>query len=92
MAQQRFPEIDFWAADVRELRLSQRYDVIVCNGLIGGPMLYRDAELARFSKRLRELLAPGGIISIADRFHGGHRQARTRFLAEFANNLKIWVN
>jgi SAM-dependent methyltransferase len=87
MAHQRFPQIDFQACDILELELPTRFDLIVCNGLLGGPLLHKPAEFASLLDRLKPLLAPGGRLAIADRFHGGHRAARERFLAMAAERL-----
>jgi SAM-dependent methyltransferase len=89
MASQRFPTCSFSAGDVLQLERPDRFDIIVCNGLIGGPMLNRDAAFAVLATRLEALLAPDGLICLADRFHAGHRQARQRFLARIEGRLNV---
>ena len=51
------------------------YDLIVCNGLLGGPIDNAAAELERVADNLVDLLAPGGTLFVADSFHGGWRKA-----------------
>lgn len=50
------------------------YDVILCNGLLGGPFLNGREKLAGTIGRLCARLKPGGILLAADRFHGGWKQ------------------
>lgn len=52
----------------------EKYDVIICNGLLGGPLLHEEEKLAVVIARLAAGLKPGGILLIADRFHEGWRQ------------------
>ena len=47
------------------------YDLILCNGLLGGPLLHDEEELRLATKSLADRLKPGGIMLVADRFHGG---------------------
>jgi len=49
------------------------YRVILCNGLLGGPMLHEAGELKGAVAALAARLAPGGILLAADRFHAGWR-------------------
>ncbi len=51
-----------------------RFDLILCNGLLGGPIIHRQEELLRVAVNLAELLRPGGLLLAADRFHGGWKQ------------------
>jgi chemotaxis methyl-accepting protein methylase len=50
------------------------YDIIMCNGLLGGPFLHRGEELIKAVSGLGERLKPGGILLAADRFHGGWKK------------------
>ena len=50
------------------------YDLVVCNGLLGGPLLHADHELRRAVSVLTGCLSPGGLLCIADRFHDGWRR------------------
>ena len=48
-----------------------RHDLILCNGLIGGPMLHGPEQMERAVQGLVRRLSPGGLIVAADRFHEG---------------------
>jgi chemotaxis methyl-accepting protein methylase len=50
------------------------YDVILCNGLLGGPLLNGREELERVVGGLCARLKPGGILLAADRFHQGWKR------------------
>ena len=50
------------------------YDIILCNGLLGGPLLNSPETLERTVGRLCASLRPGGIFLAADRFHGGWKR------------------
>jgi SAM-dependent methyltransferase len=50
------------------------YDIIICNGLLGGPLLHDPEELRRALQRLCGRLSPGGILLAANRFHGGWKK------------------
>ncbi len=47
------------------------FDLILCNGLIGGPIMHQQAALAKLLCRLAGMLAAGGLLLLADHFHGG---------------------
>lgn len=68
--------------------LRQAYDLVVCNGILGGPLLGTQKEVARALAALVARLRPGGLLVAADRFHGGWEKAmplaeRARMLGEF---------
>lgn len=65
-----FRVIDLMAAD----QPVGPYDLILCNGLLGGPLLNRPADLHLVVGRLVQLLRPGGWLLAANRFHGGWRK------------------
>lgn len=46
-------------------------DLIICNGLLGGPMLHEAAAVERVVARLAARLQPGGWLLAANRFHDG---------------------
>ncbi len=50
------------------------YDVILCNGLLGGPALHLEEDLEQAVASLAGRLRPGGILLAADRFHGGWKK------------------
>lgn len=47
------------------------FDLILCNGLLGGPIIHEIEKLEQVVGNLARLLAPGGILVAADSFHGG---------------------
>lgn len=63
--------------DLTEGNLSagEAYDVIICNGLLGGPLLNEREKLVGTIGRLCARLKPGGIMLAANRFHGGWQRA-----------------
>ncbi|UFS72242.1 chemotaxis protein CheR [Geomonas sp. RF6] len=50
------------------------YDLILCNGLLGGPMLSERKEVAHVLAKLAGRLAKGGVLLAADRFHAGWKK------------------
>ncbi|WP_223923344.1 bifunctional 2-polyprenyl-6-hydroxyphenol methylase/3-demethylubiquinol 3-O-methyltransferase UbiG [Geobacter sp. AOG2] len=52
----------------------QRFDLILCNGLLGGPIINKGEEIRRVVESLAALLAPRGLVLAADSFHGGWKQ------------------
>lgn len=50
------------------------YRIIVCNGLLGGPLLHEERQLVAAVANLVTLLEPGGVLLAADRFHGGWKK------------------
>ena len=50
------------------------FDLILCNGLLGGPIIHEKGLLDRAVGNLAQLLSPGGILLAADHFHGGWKQ------------------
>lgn len=50
------------------------FDLILCNGLLGGPILHDPHDLQKVVSGLAGLLVPGGILLVADSFHGGWKQ------------------
>ena len=53
---------------------NRRFDLILCNGLLGGPIIHEEGQLNRMVGNLEQMLAPGGILLVADNFHGGWKQ------------------
>jgi SAM-dependent methyltransferase len=51
-----------------------QFDLILCDGLLGGPIIHEKEQLDRAVDNLAQLLAPGGILLAADNFHGGWKQ------------------
>jgi len=63
----RFRSVDLLAGDLPP----GDYQLILCNGLLGGPLLQRPDELQATVGRLAGRLRPGGWLLAANRFHGG---------------------
>jgi chemotaxis methyl-accepting protein methylase len=67
--------IRFVAADIENPEWSgESYDLIVCNGLIGGPMLHEKSRIAQVLRSLGGRLKKKGVLLLADRFHDGWRR------------------
>jgi chemotaxis methyl-accepting protein methylase len=56
----------------------KKYDVIICNGLLGGPLLHVKEALAMVINQLANRLNPGGILLAADHFHQGWQKQTPR--------------
>ncbi|QVW35558.1 chemotaxis protein CheR [Geobacter sulfurreducens] len=65
--------IGFVREDIREAT-GGAWDVILCNGILGGPFIHDRQTLERTIARLAARLAPGGLIVAADRFHEGWKR------------------
>lgn len=65
---------DLTARFAREEGKTDLFDLIICNGLLGGPIIHAEEPLDRAVTNLARLLAPGGILLAADNFHGGWKQ------------------
>ncbi|HEX9080273.1 MAG TPA: hypothetical protein VF795_11840 [Desulfuromonadaceae bacterium] len=66
--------IVFRAVDLRAADRGDGFDLILCNGLLGGPIVHQGEELQRVAGNLAALLRPGGLLLAADRFHGGWKK------------------
>lgn len=66
--------IRFRCADLTAPPAAKPFDLILCNGLLGGPIVNRPSELERVIGNLARFLLPGGILLAADSFHGGWKQ------------------
>jgi len=65
--------MEFYLDDVGSVTRGERYHLVLCNGLLGGPLLHGEGELSRAVGALASRLAPGGVLLAADRFHAGWR-------------------
>jgi len=65
--------MEFYLDKVGTVGGAGNYQLILCNGLLGGPLLHDPAELERAIGALAARLAPGGVLLAADRFHAGWR-------------------
>jgi hypothetical protein len=74
-------EVAFVAGDFHSLAWRQKTDLIVCNGLIGGPLLNRPDAMRDVWQRFVAELSPGGLLLIGNRFHAGRAADCAAFLA-----------
>lgn len=73
-----------------EKNAPERFDLILCNGLLGGPIIHRQPELRQVVAALAGLLAPGGILLIEDHFHGGwKKRAPAELLVSLLQNTGL---
>ena len=66
--------IRFCCADILDAPEAAPFDLIICNGLLGGPILHASDDMATAVRNLAGLLAPGGMLLADDHFHGGWKQ------------------
>jgi SAM-dependent methyltransferase len=52
----------------------REYDIILCNGFLGGPFLHGPGDLLETVRRLSVRLREKGILLAASRFHGGWKK------------------
>jgi SAM-dependent methyltransferase len=66
--------IRFCCADILAAPAAEPFDLILCNGLLGGPIIHGQGDMDAAVRNLAGLLAPGGMLLAADHFHGGWKQ------------------
>ena len=70
-----FPRIEFAREDLlAALPEGRRYNLILCNGLLGGPMLHGPQQAVEVIRGLAARLEPAGLLLAADCFHAGWRR------------------
>ncbi len=86
--------IRFSCADIADAELEKKFDLIICNGLLGGPIIHRKGEVERVVARLADLLTPGGLLLAADHFHGGWKQhcPQSELQAVFERHRLVYVD
>lgn len=57
------------------------FDIILANGLVGGPFLHAPADTFAFLHELQRVLAPGGTVFCANHFHDGRASCLDTFTA-----------
>lgn len=67
------PTLEFYLDRVDAAPQREPYDLVLCNGLLGGPLLHEPVHLRAAFAGLAARLAPGGLFLAADRFHAGWR-------------------
>lgn len=71
--------VHFAAANVRRLPVQGAFDVVLCNGLVGGTLLQHTPDLCQLLAECARVLAPGGWLLLSNRFHDGRRTPVERF-------------
>jgi len=66
--------IRFRCANILQVPESEGFDLILCNGLLGGPIIHDREDMDTAVRNLAGLLASGGMLLAADHFHGGWKQ------------------
>jgi predicted O-methyltransferase YrrM len=72
--------VTFRAADITSYHSDEQYDMIVCNGLVGGRFLNSRKSMETFLDCLEMNVTPEGIFAAANSFHQGNRENVERFL------------
>lgn len=67
------PAMEFYLDRVDAAPQREPYHLVLCNGLLGGPLLHEPQALQAAFAGLAARLAPGGLLLAADRFHAGWR-------------------
>jgi SAM-dependent methyltransferase len=72
----------------------KKFDLILCNGLLGGPIVHDNEPLDQVVDRFATLLTPGGILLAADHFHGGWKQRcpQEKLRASFETHGLLYVD
>lgn len=67
--------ISFKAVDLLAEQIeSAPFDLILCNGLLGGPIINQPSRLQQVLKQFVGLLSRGGVLLVADHFHDGWKK------------------
>ncbi|NJD89974.1 MAG: hypothetical protein FIA91_00410 [Geobacter sp.] len=83
--------IRFFAKDIEKPGWTdESYDLIVCNGLIGGPILHDRRRIEQALLSLLRKLKKKGLLLVADRFHHGwHRKTPRSAVADLLVNAGL---
>ena len=73
LAREGAARLEFYRDEVGSETSREEYQLVLCNGLLGGPLLHRPEQLSGAVRALASRLAPGGVLLAADRFHAGWR-------------------
>ena len=79
----RYPRhlnVAFCQGQAGDFSFGRPFDLIVCNGLVGGRFFHRPEQYAGFLASCRKCLAPGGRLFLANRFHEGARRDVEAFM------------
>ncbi len=55
-------------------QVKEAFDIILCNGLLGGPIINDLDTLMQIIRNLVSMLSEGGLLLVADSFHGGWKR------------------
>ncbi|MDA8430613.1 MAG: chemotaxis protein CheR [Geobacteraceae bacterium] len=66
--------VRFYSVNILDAPNAKPFDLILCNGLLGGPIIHERQALDAVVRKLTGLLAPGGMLLAADHFHAGWKQ------------------
>ena len=66
--------VTFGVGDITAPAGAAQHDLIVCNGILGGPFLYECGDVRAVVGLLAKQLVPGGILLVADKFHEGWKR------------------
>jgi hypothetical protein len=66
--------MEFYLDEIGSESRREPYHLVLCNGLLGGPLMHDPGELMSGIAALASRLMPGGVLLAADRFHAGWRQ------------------
>ena len=66
--------LSFLQADLLNPPVSGQFDLIICNGLLGGPIIHEIVQMRTIVQKLSGLLRPGGLLLAGDHFHGGWKK------------------
>ena len=69
-----FPQINFQTADLQDWETLERYKIVICNGILGGPLIHENKVVENVILRLVGSMHAGGVLLAADRFHGGWKK------------------
>ncbi len=66
--------IRFCCTDILTEPETAPFDLILCNGLLGGPIIHNPETIRHSVSYLSHRLSPGGMLLAADHFHGGWKK------------------
>ena len=89
----RFPRdlnVRFQQGRAEDFAFKKPFNLIVCNGLVGGRFFYSESQYDAFLTSCRNALFPGGSILLANHFHEGSKPDVERFI-RFASHAGFTV-
>ena len=64
--------LEFCSGNATALPLNVTFDLVVANGLVGGPCFQTRRQFSHFLRELKRLTGPESRVVLANRFHAGH--------------------